>query len=208
MSRVDARPYVPQGASMEELARSVQRCRGCELYRNATQAVFGEGPVEARIMLVGEQPGDREDLAGAPFVGPAGRVLDQALEEAGIGREDVYVTNAVKHFKFEPRGKRRIHQRPTARELAACRPWLEEESIRVAPVVLVALGATAARAIFGPSHRLTQQHGELIPHAWAKSAISTYHPSAVLRSSSDSKHREQLYQEIVEDLRRIRDSLG
>jgi DNA polymerase len=207
MSKTDARPYVPQGASLEQLARSAQQCRGCELYRNATQAVFGEGPPDARIMLVGEQPGDQEDRVGAPFVGPAGRILDQALAEAGIARDDVYVTNAVKHFKFEPRGKRRIHQRPTARELAACRPWLEEEATRIAPVVLVALGATAARAIFGPSHRLTQQRGTLIPHTWAKSAISTYHPSAVLRSSGDSERREQLYREIVEDFGRVREGL-
>ena len=207
MAGPDARSYVPEGASIEELAHSVQLCRGCELYRNATQAVFGEGPADARIILVGEQPGDQEDLAGAPFVGPAGRVLDRALEEAGIGRKDVYVTNAVKHFKFEPRGKRRVHQRPTSRELAACRPWLEEEAARIAPHALVALGASAARAIFGPSYRLTQEHGRLVPHAWARSATSTYHPSAVLRSSRDPERREQLYRVIVEDLGRIRGGL-
>jgi DNA polymerase len=177
------------------------------LYRYAAQAVFGVGPASAQVMLVGEQPGDKEDLAGAPFVGPAGRVLDEALDDAGIARDEVYVTNAVKHFKFEPRGKRRIHQRPTSRELAACRPWLEAEAARVAPRVLVALGATAARSIFGPSHRLTQQHGAFSDHAWAERATSTFHPSAVLRSSADSKRREEVYRAIVEDLRRVRGQL-
>ena len=203
----DANPYVPHGASLAKLARAVQGCRGCDLYRHATQAVFGEGPAAARVMLVGEQPGDQEDLAGAPFVGPAGRVLNTALEEAGIARGDIYVTNAVKHFKFEPRGKRRIHERPNSRELAACRPWLDEEAARVSPLVIVALGATAARSIFGPSHRLTQQHGTFTEHEWASSATSTYHPSAVLRSGPESKRREEIYQAIVSDLKRVRERL-
>jgi uracil-DNA glycosylase len=207
LSRAQVNSYVPHGASLAKLERSVQGCKGCELYKNATQAVFGEGPAAARVMLVGEQPGDQEDLAGTPFVGPAGRVLNRALEEAGIARGDIYVTNAVKHFKFEPRGKRRIHQRPTSRELAACRPWLEEEAARVAPLVLVALGATAARSIFGPLHRLTEQHGTLAEHPWASRATSTYHPSAVLRSGPDSSRRDEVYQAIVSDLKRVRELL-
>src|SRR5579859_1360320 len=155
-----AAPYVPEHATLPVLARAVQACKGCDLYKHATQAVLGEGPASARVVMIGEQPGDREDLAGKPFVGPAGRVLDQALEEAGIVRTDVYVTNAVKHFKFEERGKRRIHKKPSTGEIAACHPWLEAELAQVRPQVVVCLGATAAHAVIGKQHSLLKERGK------------------------------------------------
>lgn len=198
-----AEPYVPVGAPLEELAEAAQSCRGCELYQDATQAVFGEGPSTAKVLIIGEQPGDREDRAGAPFVGPAGRLLDRALEDAEIDRSAVYVTNAVKHFKFQMRGKRRIHDRPSARELAACRPWLEAEVDRIRPEVLVCLGATAAKAVFGASYRVTQQRGSFIEHPWAPHATSTFHPSAVLRAPDDEA-RERLYHDFVDDLKGVK----
>ena len=195
--------YVPADASLEVLAEAVQNCRGCELYQLATQAVFGEGPASAKILMIGEQPGDREDRKGAPFVGSAGRLLDQALREAEIDRSTVYVTNAVKHFKFHMRGKRRIHDRPSSRELAACRPWLEAEVERIRPEVLVCLGASAARAVFGSEYRVTRQHGSFVEHPWAPNATSTLHPSAVLRAPDDET-RERLYRDLVEDLKEIK----
>src|SRR6059058_2594436 len=150
-----ARPATPpETSSLTEMRKAASNCTACHLYTRATQTVFGEGPKRAPIMLVGEQPGDSEDVAGKPFVGPAGKILDRALAEAGINRDEVYVTNAVKHFKWEPRGKRRIHQKPNSREIAACRPWLEAELRLVKPRLLVCLGATAAQAIFGPSFRV------------------------------------------------------
>ena len=197
-----AAPFVPEGAPLEILTEAVQSCRGCDLYRNATQAVFGEGPAHAKVFLIGEQPGDQEDRAGAPFVGPAGKILDEALRDAGIDRSSVYVTNAVKHFKFQMRGKRRIHDRPSARELAACRAWLDAEADRIQPQFLVCLGATAAKAIFGNSYRVTKQHGTFVEHPWARHATSTIHPSAVLRADEDS--RERLYRELVDDLAGVR----
>src|SRR5207247_6291301 len=178
------------------------RCTGCDLYRHATQMVFGRGDDKARIVLVGEQPGDQEDRQGAPFVGPAGEVLDRALAEVGLDRERLYVTNAVKHFKFEERGKRRIHQTPRASELAACRPWLEAELAAIRPEILVCLGATAARAIIGDSFRITRDHGRFAATRWAPKTIATFHPSAVLRGE-DEAQQAQLYTMLVEDLRKV-----
>jgi DNA polymerase len=203
MDAPSAEPWVPRRAPLDGLAEAAQSCRGCELYRDATQTVFGEGPSTAKVVMIGEQPGDHEDLAGAPFVGPAGRLLDQALKDAEIDRSTVYVTNAVKHFKFQMRGKRRIHDKPSARELAACRPWLEAELDRIRPEVLVCLGATAAKAIFGGAYRVTKQRGSFIEHPWARHAMSTFHPSAVLRAPDDDS-REQLYRDFVEDLKKVK----
>jgi uracil-DNA glycosylase family protein len=172
------------------LRRAVHECRGCDLWRNATQAVFGEGIARARVMLVGEQPGDKEDLAGHPFVGPAGQVLDEALEAAGIDRRQVYVTNAVKHFKWKARGKRRIHDKPNTVEIAACRPWLDAELSVVKPRVLVPLGATAAQALLGRSFRVTQHRGEPIEDTGlAEFVVATVHPSSVLRAPDDEARR-------------------
>jgi uracil-DNA glycosylase len=176
--------------TLNGMRRAVQECRGCDLWRNATQAVFGEGLVRAQVMLVGEQPGDKEDLAGHPFVGPAGRVLDEALEAAGIDRKQVYVTNAVKHFKWKARGKRRIHDKPNAAEIAACRPWLDGELRLVSPRVLVPLGATAAQALLGRSFRVTQHRGEPIEETGlADYVVATVHPSSILRAPDDEARR-------------------
>jgi uracil-DNA glycosylase len=172
------------------LRRAVHECRGCDLWRDATQAVFGEGRSNAQVMLVGEQPGDKEDVAGHPFVGPAGHVLDEALEAAGIARDDVYVTNAVKHFKWRARGKRRIHDKPNAAEVAACRPWLDGELALVAPRVLVPLGATAAQALLGRGFKVTQQRGEPIEGTGlAEYVVATVHPSSILRAPDDEARR-------------------
>jgi DNA polymerase len=195
-----AAPFVPAGAGPAELREAATRCTGCDLYRAATQVVFGRGPIDARIALVGEQPGDQEDLQGAPFVGPAGEVLDRALLEAGLDRAALYVTNAVKHFKFIPRGKRRIHQPPSTTEIAACRPWVEAELAAVTPAVLVCLGATAARSLFGPDFRLMRERGRFVPSPWAPKALATIHPSAVLRGE-DEPTQARLYRMLVDDLR-------
>ncbi len=200
-----AKPFVPETASLEQLQRAAQGCQGCELYRAATQAVLGEGPVAARIMLVGEQPGDREDLAGRPFVGPAGSLLDRALTDAGIERADVYITNAVKHFKFEERGKRRIHKKPSSVEIVACKPWLEAELAIVQPRLIVCLGATAAQSVIGPHHRLLEQRGRFFPHPSAE-VTATVHPSAILRSP-DPAQRQLDYQAFVKDLAAARERL-
>jgi len=204
---VGAKPFIPEGGSLQQLHRAAQKCQGCELYRSATQAVLGEGPAPARVMMVGEQPGDREDLAGRPFVGPAGALLDRALADAGIERSDVYVTNAVKHFKFEERGKRRIHKKPSSGEIAACRPWLEAELAIVQPELIVCLGATAAGSVIGPKHRLLEQRGQFFPHPSAEAVMATVHPSAVLRSR-DRDQRHQDYQAFVKDLIAVRDRLS
>jgi uracil-DNA glycosylase len=177
----------------------VPGCRGCALYANATQAVFGEGAAHAEVMLVGEQPGDKEDLAGRPFVGPAGRLLDEALDEAGIDRSHTYVTNAVKHFKWQGRGKRRIHQKPTWSESTACRPWLEAELDAVRPRVVVALGATAAQSLLGKDFRVTKQRGELIESPVAEHVVATVHPSSILRQDEDARQAERAA--FVADLR-------
>jgi uracil-DNA glycosylase len=175
---------------MRSLKEASLRCHGCDLYKYATQTVFGEGRVRARFMFVGEEPGDKEDLAGHPFVGPAGHLLHRAMQEAGIGEDDAYVTNAVKHFKFVMRGKRRIHVKPRAIEIRACRPWLEAEIKLVKPALLVVLGATAAQAIFGSKFRVTQHRGRIWELPFAR-ALATVHPSAVLRAPDDeTRHRE------------------
>jgi uracil-DNA glycosylase family protein len=196
-----ARPAAtPDTSSLVEIRDASRECTACHLYKRATQTVFGEGPKSAPIMLVGEQPGDYEDVAGKPFVGPAGKIMDQALEEAGIDRKAVYVTNAVKHFKWEPRGKRRIHKKPNSREIAACRPWLEAELRLVKPKLLVCLGATAAQAIFGPSFRVTRERGKVLSSKFAPRVLATVHPSSLLRQP-DEESRKREYEGFVIDLR-------
>jgi len=177
-------------------------CRRCHLYKHATQTVFGEGPARAKIMMVGEQPGDAEDLAGHPFVGPAGQLLNRALAEAGIDRKAVYVTNVVKHFKFEPRGKRRIHAKPNTAEIAACRPWLETEIAHVKPRVLVCLGATAAQALLGRAFRVSTQRGTFVDSPLAPRVTATVHPSSILRAPDDESRRSEM-KTFVRDLKRI-----
>jgi uracil-DNA glycosylase family protein len=191
---------VPQTPSWSELREAARDCTACHLYRRATQTVFGEGPKNAPIMLVGEQPGDYEDVAGKPFVGPAGKIMDRALEEAGIDRKHVYVTNAVKHFKWEPRGKRRIHKKPNSREIAACRPWLEAELRVVKAKLVVCLGATAAQTVFGPSFRVTRERGKVLSSKLAPKVLATVHPSSLLRQP-DEESREREYAHFVSDLR-------
>jgi uracil-DNA glycosylase len=197
-----AADLVPSRPTIASLERSAAECRGCRLYRSATQTVFGEGSAKAEIMLIGEQPGDREDLAGKPFVGPAGNLLDRALEEAGIDRKKVYVTNAVKHFKWTPRGKRRIHKKPAADEIAACRPWLEAEIQVVKPQVIVCLGATAAQAMLGRQFRVTQQRGQFMRSPLAPWITATVHPSSILRAETDEDRRREM-EAFVKDLQRV-----
>jgi DNA polymerase len=195
-----AAAYLPERPTLERLREASAGCRGCHLWEQATQTVFGEGARGAEVMFVGEQPGDQEDLAGKPFVGPAGRILDQALEEAGIDRRQTYVTNVVKHFKWQPRGKRRIHQKPNWAEMAACRPWLEAELDVVEPDVVVCLGATAAQALLGRDFRVSRQRGELVDSPLARYVLATVHPSSILRQRDDAS-REAEYAAFVEDLR-------
>jgi len=205
---MDATPFLPpEDAAWDELAAAAQGCRGCPLWEGATQAVLGEGSLDARIVLVGEQPGDREDVEGRPFVGPAGKELDRVLEAAGIDRGEAYVTNAVKHFKFKERGKRRIHDKPTYTEIGACLPWLERELDLLSPDAVVALGATAAQGLFGRGFRVTRQHGELIESPLARVVTATIHPSAILRARSDDDRRE-LRAMMVEDLSVVAGELG
>jgi DNA polymerase len=192
-------PERPTLGSVREVAAG---CKACHLYARGTQTVFGEGPRKAEIMMVGEQPGDAEDVAGHPFVGPAGRLLDKALAEAGIDRRVVYVTNVVKHFKWEPRGKRRIHAKPNAAEIAACRPWLETEIALVKPRVLVCLGATSAQALLGKAFKVSQQRGEFVDSALAPLVTATVHPSSILRARDDESRRVEM-QQFVADLRKI-----
>ena len=202
-----AAAFMPDRLSLTSLRSAVQECRGCPLHENATQAVFGDGAAKAEVMFVGEQPGDQEDLAGKPFVGPAGRIFDQALEEAGIDRRQTYVTNVVKHFKWEPRGKRRIHQKPNWTEMAACRPWLEAELDVVEPEVVVCLGATAAQALIGRDFRVSRRRGELVDSPLARYVLATIHPSSILRQRDDAS-REAEYAAFVEDLRAVPPLLG
>jgi len=190
----------PDSTSWSAVREAAKHCEACHLYKRATQTVFGEGPKGAKMMLVGEQPGDSEDVAGKPFVGPAGKIMDRALEEAGIDRSQVYVTNAVKHFKWEPRGKRRIHQKPNSREIAACRPWLEAELRTVKPKLVVAMGATAAQTIFGPSFRVTRERGKVLSSKLAPKVLATVHPSSLLRQP-DEASRQREYKHFVKDLR-------
>lgn len=183
-----AAPFVPERRSLKALREAARGCRGCPLWKIGTQTVFGEGSASARVLMVGEQPGDREDLAGRPFVGPAGRLLDEALVAAGIDRTAVYVTNAVKHFKWEPAGKRRLHKKPGAREIAACRPWLDAELETLHPEIVVALGATAAQGLMGASFRVTQERGKIFRDVpWAGALIATVHPSSILRGKPEER---------------------
>jgi DNA polymerase len=186
---------------LDELREKAAGCRACDLWKTGTQTVFGEGAPDAEVMLVGEQPGDREDLEGRPFVGPAGRLLDTALEEAGIDRSHVYLTNVVKHFKWRPRGKRRIHQKPNAEEISACRPWLDAELAAVKPRVLVCLGATAAQALLGRQFRVSRQRGELVDSPLAEVVTATVHPSSILRT--DEAERDAAMAGFVNDLEAV-----
>ena len=195
----DLLPDRPTLPTVREVAAD---CKACDLYKRGTQTVFGEGPRKATVMLVGEQPGDAEDLAGHPFVGPAGKLLDAALEQAGIDRRQVYVTNVVKHFKWEPRGKRRIHAKPNAAEIAACRPWLETEISLVKPHVLICLGATAAQALVGRSFKVSKQRGAIIESTLAPIVTATVHPSSILRAPDDEARREEM-RRFVRDLKKI-----
>ena len=204
----DATAFLPlplprDDRSLERLRQAAKDCRGCDLFQLGTQTVFGEGPPRAQVMFVGEQPGDQEDRAGKPFVGPAGRVLDEALEEVGIDRSRVYVTNAVKHFKWTGRGKRRIHSKPNAREIRACRPWLDAELEDVEPRVIVVLGATAAQALLGASFRVTQVRGKALENTGlAPYVVATVHPASILRAP-DPETREAEGRAFVEDLRTV-----
>jgi uracil-DNA glycosylase len=194
---------IPSKPTLERLRSVAKGCKACDLWKRGTQTVFGEGIVKARVMMIGEQPGDREDLAGRPFVGPAGRLLDEALAEAGISREEVYVTNVVKHFKWVPaeRGKRRIHKKPSYSEIMACRPWLDAELEVVEPEVVVCLGATAAQALLGKNFSVMRQRGELVKSALAPYVTATVHPSSVLRAIDESRHQQK--QAFVEDIKKI-----
>jgi uracil-DNA glycosylase family protein len=193
---------LPGHPTLKSVREAADRCKACHLYKRATQTVFGEGPSRAEVMMVGEQPGDAEDLAGHPFVGPAGRLLDRALEEAGIDRGTVYLTNVVKHFKWEPRGKRRIHAKPNAAEIAACRPWLETEIALLKPRVLVCLGATAAQALLGRDFKVSKQRGTFVTSSLAPRVTATVHPSSVLRAPDEESRRREM-KSFVSDLKRI-----
>ena len=197
-----AAPLVPPKPTLDKLRAAARSCQACDLWKGGTQTVFGEGTAHARVMFVGEQPGDKEDLAGKPFVGPAGAILDRALDDAGIDRNQVYVTNAVKHFKWEPRGKRRIHKKPNSLEQAACRPWLDAELAVVKPTVLVLLGATAAQAILGRTFKVTEKRGQPIPSSIAPFVMATVHPSSILRAPDDeSRHREMA--RFIDDMKAV-----
>jgi uracil-DNA glycosylase len=198
-----AQVFLPKQQTFPRLREALQTCEGCDLFRHATQGVFGEGPATTRLLFIGEQPGNEEDVQGRPFVGPAGRILDKALEEAGINRKELYVTNAVKHFKFEERGKRRLHKKPSSSEVNACRPWLEAEVQLVKPRIIVCLGATAAQSLLGSKFRLTQDRGNPIAHPWAQHVVATIHPSAILRIP-DSAERHSEFERLVADFRKIR----
>lgn len=194
-----AAAYLPSSRDLPSLAEAARVCQGCSLYASATQTVFGEGPAKASIVFVGEQPGDQEDIDGQPFVGPAGQLFDEILAEARIDRSEAYVTNTVKHFKWEPRGTRRLHAKPSAREVHACRPWLEAELEIIRPQALVLLGATAAQAIFGPQFRIQRERGEPRPSPWSDWTVATYHPSAILRAGGPA-HALHIRQSMLADL--------
>jgi uracil-DNA glycosylase family protein len=197
-----AAPFVPENPTLRKLKIAAAGCTGCPLYKTGTQTVFGEGRSEGKVIFVGEQPGNDEDLVGKPFVGPAGKLLDRCLAEAGIDRDQVYVTNAVKHFKWEPRGKRRLHKKPSAREVAACRPWLDAEIDLIRPGIIVALGATAAQTLLGRDFRVTQRRGEFIPSPSGKRVLATVHPSSILRAPDD-RTRQKETERFVEDLKKV-----
>ena len=197
--KISALDFLPQRHDLASLDHAAKDCRGCDLYRNATQTVFGEGRPSSTIMFVGEQPGDQEDLAGQPFVGPAGRLLDACMEEAGIDRKAAYVTNAVKHFKWEPRGKRRIHKKPSMREMAACHPWLDAEIEAVKPKLIVCLGATAAQSMLGSAFRVTKDRGRVMEVSGYPPILATVHPSSILRAQTD-EDRERERRLFIADL--------
>jgi uracil-DNA glycosylase family protein len=199
-----AAPLVPPSTNLAKIRAAAKHCKACDLWKRGTQTVFGEGSKRARIIFVGEQPGDREDIAGRPFIGPAGQLLDEALAEAGIGRDDAYVTNAVKHFSWEPapRGKRRIHKKPRYSEINACRPWLEAELASVKPHVLVCLGATAAQSLLGKEFSVMRQRGKFVPSPLAHHVMATVHPSSILRATDSESRREQM-KAFVQDLRKV-----
>jgi uracil-DNA glycosylase len=198
---------LPPHPTLDAVREVAKGCKACDLYKRGTQTVFGEGPKRAEVMLVGEQPGDAEDVAGHPFVGPAGRLLDKALVEAGIDRSLVYITNVVKHFKWESRGKRRIHAKPNAAEIGACRPWLETEIALVKPRVLVCLGATAAQALLGKTFKVSKQRGEFVPSSLAPLVTATVHPSSILRAPDEDARKEEM-RRFVEDLRMVSGALA
>src|SRR2546421_1373481 len=197
-----AQDFFPERKSLKAFREAAADCQACDLWERGTQTVFGEGARRAEIVFVGEQPGNEEDLTGHPFVGPAGRLLDDALEEAGIDRSQTYLTNVVKHFKWEPRGKRRIHKKPNAREISACRPWLEAEIAMIKPKVIVALGATAAQALLGLKFRVTKQRGQFIESTLAPYIMATIHPSAILRAPDDETRRLER-RRFVDDLKKL-----
>jgi DNA polymerase len=201
-----AAEFLPSTVTVPALRTAARSCTGCDLYQHATQTVFGEGAPHAKVLFVGEQPGDQEDRAGHPFVGPAGKILDKALMEAGILRDDVYITNAVKHFKWEPQGKRRKHKKPSAAEIAACRPWLETELKAVQPAIVVCLGATAAQSMFGKVVRLNETRGKFLGTPWAPTVMVTVHPSAILRHP-DRIQQEAEYRQLVQELILVRRKL-
>jgi len=206
MTPPSARDLVPADANLATLRRAAAGCTACELYKDATQTVFGSGTPDAEVMLVGEQPGDKEDLAGEPFVGPAGKLLDQALAEAGIDRGRTYITNAVKHFQFTRRGKVRLHKKPSAVEMAACRPWLEEELSVVRPEIVVCLGATAAQALLGPSFRVTKERGRFVDWPYEPRVTATVHPSSILRAPDEGTRQAELSR-FEDDLRVVAGAL-
>ena len=201
-----AAPLIPPEPTVPKLREAAMTCRACELWKRGTQTVFGEGRSKARVMLVGEQPGDQEDVQGRPFVGPAGKILDKALEEAGINRDEVYVTNAVKHFKWEPRGKRRIHKKPNSMEITACKPWIEAEIDVVKPDVIVCLGATAAQALLGREFRVSTQRGTWISSPLAPFVMATVHPSSLLRAPDEVTRRLET-KRFIQDLKLVREAL-
>jgi len=201
-----AAPLIPDRPTIAKLKAAAADCRACDLWKSGTQTVFGEGGPKARVMFVGEQPGDQEDIQGRPFVGPAGKILDQALEEAGIDRKEVYVTNAVKHFKWEPRGKRRIHKKPNSLEIAACKPWIEAEIEVLRPDVIVCLGATAAQALLGRQFKVSTQRGVWVESPLAPFVMATVHPSSLLRAPDDETRRREM-KRFITDLKRVHEAL-
>jgi len=205
-SQDSAESLIPEKPTLAGLQEAAANCKACDLWENATQTVFGEGKRRATVLFIGEQPGNDEDLQGRPFVGPAGRLLDEALEETGIDRRQTYVTNVVKHFKWEPRGKRRIHKKPNSTEIQACRPWLEAEIAAVKPRVIVCLGATAAQTLLGKEFRVSRQRGQPIPSPLAHTVIATVHPSSILRAPDEQSRRSEM-QAFIDDLKIVADAL-
>ncbi len=205
-SQDSAESLIPKKPTLAGLQEAAANCKACDLWENATQTVFGEGKRRAKVLFIGEQPGNDEDLQGRPFVGPAGRLLDQALEQTGIDRRQTYVTNVVKHFKWEPRGKRRIHKKPNSTEIEACKPWLEAEIAAVKPRVIVCLGATAAQTLLGKEFRVSRQRGQPIPSPLAHTVIATVHPSSILRAPDEQTRRSEM-QRFIDDLKIVADAL-